>query len=92
MTEAFTLNQLKVGESMTVISVGGAEAMKCRLEDLGLVEGTRITCLMTNPMGDPKAYLIRGAVIALRGEDAVTVSGKLHDSFESKAVPSCMRR
>ena len=32
--------------------------------------GTRVTCTAVSPAGDPAAYLIRGAVIALRGRDA----------------------
>ena len=41
--------------------------------DIGLVEGTPVECLRKSPAGDPKAYLIRGAVIAIRKEDAATV-------------------
>ena len=45
-----------------------------RLKDIGLTEGTRVDCLMRSPLGDPVAYLIRGAVIALRKEDSQNVS------------------
>ena len=31
---------------------------------------SRVTCTAVSPAGDPAAYLIRGAVIALRGRDA----------------------
>ena len=41
-----------------------------RLLDLGLIRGTRVTCTAKSPAGDPAAYLIRGAVIALRRADA----------------------
>ncbi len=44
-----------------------------RLRDMGLVEGARVECLMKSPLGDPTAYLIRGAVIALRRDDAASV-------------------
>ena len=44
-----------------------------RFMDIGLVEGTLVECLRKSPAGDPKAYLIRGAVIAIRKEDAATV-------------------
>lgn len=39
-----------------------------RLLDLGLVPGTRIVAEMPSPTGDPTAYRIRGALIALRRE------------------------
>jgi ferrous iron transport protein A len=44
--------------------------MDRRLIDLGLVRGTRVTCVLKSPAGDPCAYLIRGALIALRRADA----------------------
>ena len=48
-------------------------SMRRRLLDIGLVEGTEVECLGRSPGGDPSAYLIRGAVIAVRAEDARTV-------------------
>ena len=41
-----------------------------RLLDLGVVPGTEISIALDNPMRDPLAYSIRGAVIALRKEQA----------------------
>jgi ferrous iron transport protein A len=38
--------------------------------DLGLIQGTRVEALQKSPSGDPIAYEIRGAVIALRSEEA----------------------
>lgn len=75
MKEQLSLQDLEIGESLQVISVGGEDTMARRLEDLGVVEGTRIVCLGASPLGDPRAYLIRGAVIALRASDAKTVVG-----------------
>ena len=40
------------------------------MQDIGLIDGTRVECLRKASCGDPVAYLIRGAVIALRNEDA----------------------
>ena len=44
-----------------------------RLEDIGLVPGTKVTCLQKSPLGDPVAFRIRGAVIALRSDDAAGI-------------------
>lgn len=41
-----------------------------RLMDLGLIEGTRVTCVGISVFGSPRAYRIRGAVLALRREEA----------------------
>ena len=35
-----------------------------------LIKGTKVECVQKSPAGDPIAYLIRGAVIALRSEDS----------------------
>ena len=44
-----------------------------RLQDIGLIEGTKVECIQKSPSGDPIAFLIRGAVIALRTEDSSSV-------------------
>ena len=41
-----------------------------RLLDLGVVPGTEIQVALNNPLKDPVAYWIRGAVIALRKEQS----------------------
>lgn len=61
---------LREGESAQVASLMNTGSIKRRLQDLGLVEGTRVQCVQKSPYGDPVAYWIRGAVIALRTEDA----------------------
>ena len=66
----YSLSALRVGQSAYVAEIQADEAMRSRLLDLGLIRGTRVTCTAKSPAGDPAAYLIRGAVIALRGRDA----------------------
>lgn len=70
MYETLCLSALAEGESAYVTEVNAAPAMDRRLTDLGLVRGTRVTCVLRSPAGDPCAYLIRGALIALRRSDA----------------------
>ncbi|MDD3364394.1 MAG: FeoA family protein [Syntrophomonas sp.] len=41
-----------------------------RMLDLGLIYDTKVESLRKSPSGDPVAYEIRGAVIALRSEEA----------------------
>jgi Fe2+ transport system protein FeoA len=38
--------------------------------DLGIVPGTVVSMVLTSAGGDPKAYNIRGAMIALRADQA----------------------
>lgn len=41
-----------------------------RLLDLGLVKDSSITPVLESPSGDPRAFEIRGTLIAIRKEDA----------------------
>ena len=66
----YSLSALRVGQSAYVAEIQADEAMRRRLMDMGLIRGTQVTCAAKSPGGDPAAYLIRGAVIALRGRDA----------------------
>ena len=65
-----TLNGIQEGQSARVSCLLSTGSMRRRLQDIGLIEGTNITCLQKSPAGDPVAYGVRGAVIALRREDA----------------------
>lgn len=64
------LNQLKPGEEAVVTSISGENR---RLRDLGLIEGTKVKCVLKSPLGDPAAYKIRGAVVAIRRENAADI-------------------
>ena len=64
-----TLDILKPGQTGVVVKLNSVGSMRRRLLDIGLVEGTRVECLGKSPSGDPSAFLIRGAVIAIRSED-----------------------
>ncbi len=65
-----TLNTIPEGGKVRVSRLLSSGSMRRRLLDIGLIEGTDVECLQRSPAGDPVAYLIRGAVIALRAEDA----------------------
>ena len=38
--------------------------------DIGLIPGSKVECIMKSPLGDPIAYMIKGAIIAIRNEDS----------------------
>jgi ferrous iron transport protein A len=69
-----TLNHIPIGQCGTVVSLESCGKERRRMLDLGLVEGTVVQALQKSPSGDPVAYSIRGAVIALREEDARLIS------------------
>jgi DtxR family Mn-dependent transcriptional regulator len=67
-----TLQDLRPGEVGRVIDVSPAcqGSQRRRLLDLGVVKGTEIEAELVSATGDPVAYRIRGALIALRREQA----------------------
>lgn len=67
------LNEIKPGETAVVERLRAHGSMRRRLLDVGLVEGTRVECVGRSPLGDPAAYCIRGAVIAIRAADSRNV-------------------
>lgn len=69
-----TLDKIPIGSSAVVVEINTQQALKQRLFDIGLVIGTQVSVIHKSPSGDPRAYLIRGAVIALRNCDAKNIS------------------
>lgn len=65
-----SLCDIEVGESAVVERLCVHGNMRRRLLDIGLCGGTEVQCVGRSPMGDPSAFLIRGAVIAIRSNDS----------------------
>ncbi len=65
-----TLNLLQTGRSATITKIHSKNAERRRMFDLGILPGTRIENVMPSPLGDPIAYRVRSAVVALRTEQA----------------------
>ncbi len=67
-----TLSSLNVGDKAQVIGISpkcrGQE--RIRLMDLGIVPGTEISAVLKSAFGDPTAYKIMGATIAIRKKQA----------------------
>jgi DtxR family Mn-dependent transcriptional regulator len=90
-----TLVDLEPGAAATVVGLSPAcqGSQRRRLLDLGVVRGTRIEAVFRSAAGDPVAYRIRGAVIALRREQAdwvriATESGDAESGVEASASPN----
>jgi len=67
---ARTLADLQTGQAGTVAALHSTGPERRRLMDLGLVPGTRVVAEMSSPLGDPVAYRVRGALVALRAQQA----------------------
>lgn len=73
MNQLLGLNHIKPGEHAYVEELHATGSMRRRLLDIGLVQDTEVECLGRSPAGDPSAFLIRGAVIAIRAEDCAGI-------------------
>ena len=73
MAEYLQLNNINPGERATVKRINTESGIRRRLMDIGLIENTVIECVGKSPLGDPAAYLIRGAVIAIREKDCLDI-------------------
>lgn len=68
-TAKITMDALSPGDTASVEYIENSP-LSCRLTALGLTPGTEVHCLFRAPLGDPAAFSVRGAVIALRREDS----------------------
>ncbi len=73
MKQKMTLNEIQPGQRGIVRELKTTGSMRRRLLDIGLIENTNVECLGRSPCGDPSAFLIRGAVIAIRSEDCKNI-------------------
>ncbi len=69
------LSDLRVGETGRVLGIVAScrGVQRRRLLDLGAVPGTLIKAKLKSPLGEPVAYDIRGAMVALRHEQADSI-------------------
>lgn len=68
-----TLDTLTIGKTGYVESIETEESIRRRFLDIGLTPGCKVTCVLMSPSKNPNAYLIRGAIIAIRKEDAKSI-------------------
>ena len=68
-----SLAEMNPGECAVICELVSDGRIRRRLQDIGFIPGTRIECVQKSPLGDPIAYAVRGAVIALRREDSSTI-------------------
>jgi len=71
--ELMPLHELPVGCTGKVMQIKATGAIRRRMLDLGLTFSAEVAALQKSPSGDPTAYLICGAVIALRAQDAAQI-------------------
>ncbi len=71
-----TLNQIPVGQTVTVKKLGSQGALKRRIMDMGVTKGTSITVNTVKklaPLGDPMELSVRGYELSIRKADASNI-------------------
>ena len=68
------LTNMKIGESAVISSVDSTdEALSLELQELGFVPGSKVTFVSRGLFNSPLAFRVRGAVFALRREEASAI-------------------
>ena len=64
-----TLNEVKVGETVTVVKLNGEGAVRRRIMDMGVTKGAKVFVRKVAPLGDPMEVNIRDYELTLRRAD-----------------------
>lgn len=67
------LSELQIGDTATILSVGGKGALRQHFLDMGLIQGTEVTVVKYAPMGDPVELRIHGYELSIRLADAENI-------------------
>ena len=65
-----TLRQAKIGQTVKVVKLHGAGAVKRRIMDMGITRGVEVYVRKVAPLGDPIEVTVRGYELSLRKADA----------------------
>ena len=72
----YSLDNLPLNKDGYIIDLKSQGALRRRMLDLGLIKNTLIKPVFISPSGDPRAYEVRGSIIAIRKKDAELVNIK----------------
>lgn len=65
-----TLKDAKVGDTVQVVKLHGAGAIKRRIMDMGITKGVELHVRKVAPLGDPMELNVRGYELSVRKADA----------------------
>lgn len=81
MENISSLSQLQPGMRAVVVGLSAEKHLRGQLQGMGFNEGAVVTCLRRSPLGDPTAYAVRGAAVALRAVDAAVIAVLPREAF-----------
>ena len=65
-----TLRQARIGQTVKVVKLHGAGAVKRRIMDMGITRGVEVYVRKVAPLGDPIEVTVRGYELSIRKADA----------------------
>jgi len=72
-----TLNEVRIGDTVTVLRLHGSGAVRRRIMDMGVTRGVAVYIRKVAPLGDPLEVTVRDYELSIRKGDAemIEVSG-----------------
>lgn len=68
-----TLRDVKVGDTVKIVRIGGNGQVKRRVMDMGLTKGTEVAVRKIAPLGDPIELTVRGYELSIRKDEASVI-------------------
>lgn len=68
-----TLKNVERGQTVKVSRLGGEDAVRRRIMDMGITKGTEIYVRKVAPLGDPIEVTVRGYELSLRKGEAENI-------------------
>ncbi len=82
-----TLKEIKIGQKVRIVKVGGEGALRQHFLDMGVIPGVKLTLVKLAPMGDPMEIQIHGYRLTLRLSEAEQIEVKELVEEEVKSTP-----
>jgi ferrous iron transport protein A len=79
-----TLRQARIGQTVKVVKLHGAGAVKRRIMDMGITRGIEVYVRKVAPLGDPIEVTVRGYELSLRKADAEMIEIEAETEEESE--------
>ena len=68
-----SLEQVKPGQTVSVVRLHGEGAIKRRIMDMGITKGVTVFVRKVAPLGDPMEVTVRGYELSLRKADCSAI-------------------
>lgn len=78
-----SLDRLNPGEKGRIAGMALEEGIGQKLADMGFLRGRPVECAYRSPWGDPTAYYVMGALVAIRRGEAEKIQVEIESGMEN---------